>query len=208
MKNLVFKEFLPSPLCNPVTIIQIYTSSHYTILLVENVQYYYYDSLGTNNPVSEIVPKIHSALQISYEDNYEAFPLILQNPEQKAIRETCPLQRDKLSCGNHMLMITLATIYQGKKLDLYYTREDAYFVSQANLHHELTGELLQPCVGRVVDLLTNLSSKNVTKKGKKRVSQPLSSSKNDSDTVDQGASQTTLLWAMVCTASITHFARL
>ena len=130
VKNFIFKEVLPSPLCNPITILQIYEYSHFTILLVENDRYYYYDSLGKNNPVSEIVPRIHTALQFSYEDNYEAFSLILQNPEQK----------------------------KGIKPGLYYTREDAYFLSQAHLHHELTGELLDPCVGRFVDLLTNPSS--------------------------------------------------
>jgi len=142
VKNFIFKEVLPSPLCNPLTIFQNYEYSHFTILLVENDQYYCYDSLGKNNPVSEIVPRIHTALQFSYEDNYEAFPLILQNPEPKVIRETCPLQRDRWNCGIHVLMITLATICQGKKPDLYYTREDAYLFSQAHLHHELTDELL------------------------------------------------------------------
>ena len=52
VKNSIFKEVLPSPLCNPITIFQIYTSIYYTILLVENDHYYYYDSLGKNKPVS------------------------------------------------------------------------------------------------------------------------------------------------------------
>jgi len=143
VKNFIFKEFLPSsPLCNPITIFQIYEYSHFTILLVENDHNYYYDSLGKNNHVAEIFPRIHTALQFSYEDNYEAFPLILRNLEPKVIRQTCLFQRDKWSCGIHMLLITLATIYQGKKPDLYYTREDTYLFSQALLHHQLSGELL------------------------------------------------------------------
>jgi hypothetical protein len=43
-------------------------------------------------------------------------------------------------------------------------------LSQAHLHHELTGELLEPCIGRIVDLLTNPrpenSMKGKSKKGK------------------------------------------
>jgi hypothetical protein len=66
----------------------------------------------------------------------------MQNPEPNAITETCPLPRDKWSYAIHMLMIILATTHQGKKPDLYYTMEEAYFLSQAHLCHELTGELL------------------------------------------------------------------
>ncbi len=59
VKNFIFKEVLPIPLCNPITIFQIYTSSHFTTIIIEHDQYYYYDSLGKKNAVSELVPKIH-----------------------------------------------------------------------------------------------------------------------------------------------------
>jgi len=89
-----------------------------------------------------------------------------------------------------MLMITLATIYQGKKLILQYKKKDAYLFSQAHLHHDLTGELIKPCVGRVSDLMTNpspeSSSKVASKKGNKGKNlnpPPLPYPQQDNDTV-------------------------
>jgi len=68
-----------------------------------------------------------------------------------------------------------ATDYFGYDLSrkiivLHYKKEDTYFLSKAHLHHKLTGELLEPCVGRIVDLLSNprpeSSSKVASWKGK------------------------------------------
>ncbi len=98
MKNFTSKEVIPSPLCNPTTIFQIYTSSNLTTLLVEDDPYYFYDSLRKDTPIPEVVPKIHTALQFWYEDNYEAKPSILENPDPNIITKSCPLQRDKWIC--------------------------------------------------------------------------------------------------------------
>jgi hypothetical protein len=131
-------------------------------------------------------------------------PSILENPEPNIITKSCPLLIDTWSCGIHMLHITLATIYQGKKPVLHYEREDAYLLSQAHLQHELTGELLEPCIGRIVDLLTNprpeSSSKVASKKKKKstkKVPPPLPSRKQADDTFALVASQSTLIGTMV-----------
>jgi hypothetical protein len=171
VKNFIFKEVLSSPLCNRTTIFQIYKDSHFTTLLAEDGQYYFYDSIKKNAPIPEVVPKLHSALRTWYVDNKQPKPPILENTDPSIIAESCPLQVDKWSCGIHMLLVTLATIYQGKKPALCYERKDAYLLSQAHLHHELTGELLEPCIGRIVDLLTNPRPKSSSgvapKKGKK-----------------------------------------
>jgi len=113
-----------------------------------------------------------------------------------------------------MLLITLATISQGIKPVLHYKKEDAYFLSQAHLHRELTGELLEPCVGLIVDLLTNprpeSSSKVPSNKGKlwnNQVPTPLSSLQQANDIVALGSSQCTLLRTMVCTSFIINPAR-
>ena len=204
VKNFIFKEVLTSPLCKRTTIFQIYNDSHFTTLLVEDDQYYYYDSIKKDVPIPDVVPKIHSSLQSWYVKNKQPKPSILENPDPDIIKESCPLQIDKWSCGIHMLMITLATIYQGKKPVLHYTREDAILFSQAHLHHELTGELLEPCIGRIVDLLTNPRpvSKVASKKGKngKKVTKKVPPKKQADGTSAQG--QSTLLGTMVCTCFI------
>jgi hypothetical protein len=104
--------------------------------------------------------------------------------------------------------------FQGKQPVLQYKMEGAYLLSQAHFHHELTVELLEPCVGRIVDLLTNprpeSSSKVAPKKGQNGNNQgppPLPSPQQANDTVAPGASQSTLLGTMVCTSFITNLAR-
>jgi hypothetical protein len=205
VKNFIFKEVLTSPLCNRTTIFQIYKDSHFTTLLAEDGQYYFYDSIKKNAPIPEVVPKLHSALRTWYVDNKQPKPPILENTDPSIIAESCPLQVDKWSCGIHMLLVTLATIYQGKKPALCYERKDAYLLSQAHLHHELTGELLEPCIGRIVDLLTNPRPKSSSgvapkkgKKGTKKVPPP----KSYLQQAHEGNSQPTLLGTMVCTSCI------
>jgi hypothetical protein len=207
VKNFIFKEELPSPLFNRTTIFQIYEDSHFTTLLAEDGQYYFYDSMKKNAPIPDVVPKIHSALRTWYGDNKQPIPSILENPDPSIISESCPLQVDKWSCGIHMLLVTLATIYQGKKPAFSYEREDAYLLSQAHLHHELTGEVLEPCIGRIVDLLTNprpkSSSKVPPKKGKKvtkKVAPPKRYPQQANEIFQSGPSQSTLLGTMVCTS--------
>jgi hypothetical protein len=205
VKNFIFKEVLTSPLCNRTTIFQIYKDSHFTTLLAEDGQYYFYDSIKKNAPIPEVVPKLHSALRTWYVDNKQPKPPILENTDPSVITESCPLQVDKWSYGIHMLLVTLATIYQGKKPALCYERKDAYLLSQAHLHHELTGELLEPCIGRIVDLLTNPRPKSSSgvapkkgKKGTKKVPPP----KSYLQQAHEGNSQPTLLGTMVCTSCI------
>jgi hypothetical protein len=70
VKNFIFKEGTPSPLCNRTIIVQIYTSSHFTTLLAKDDQYYFYDSIKKDVPISDVVPKIHPAFQLWYKDKY------------------------------------------------------------------------------------------------------------------------------------------
>jgi hypothetical protein len=79
-------------------------------------------------------------------------PIVLKTVKAKVIKEDCPLQEDDWSCAIHAHMAALATIYQGKKPVLQYTREHAYTLSRAHLYWELTGEIL-PCVADIVDIL-------------------------------------------------------
>jgi hypothetical protein len=85
-------------------------------------------------------------------------------------------------------------------------------LSQAHLHHELTGELLEPCIGRIVDLLTNPRPENLiqekVKKGKnqkkvtKNVHPTLPTSQQADGTSAPG--QSTLLGTMVCSSVIVN----
>ncbi len=128
MKNFIFREVLPSPLCNKTTIFQVYKDSHFTILLVEDDQYYFYDYIKKNVEIPPVVPKLHASLREWYKHKTPK-PSILENLDPHIIQEDCPLQIDKWSYGIHMLLITLATLYQGKKPILHYTREDAMLLS-------------------------------------------------------------------------------
>jgi hypothetical protein len=87
-------------------------------------------------------------------------------------------------------------------------------LSQAHLHHELTGELLEPCIGRIVDLLTNARPENSmkvkSKKGKNQKKDPknvpptLPTSQQADGTFASG--QSTLLGTTVCNSVIVNTA--
>ena len=55
---------LHHPLQNPITIMQIYNSQHYTTLITHNNYYYYYDGLGL--PVPQTVTHMHRHLRQWY----------------------------------------------------------------------------------------------------------------------------------------------
>ncbi len=80
------------------------------------------------------------------------------------------------------------------------------FLSQAHLHHELTGELLEPCIGRIVDLLTNPRPENSmkvkSKKGKNVPPTLLPTSQQADGT--SAPEQSTLLGTMVCSSVIVN----
>ena len=213
VKNYIFKQVLTSPLCNKTTIFQMYEDWHFTTLLVEDNQYYFYDSYSKDAKLPSVAHKIHTHLQSWYaKHNDLPTPSLLEKPDPYIIQESCPLQLDKWSCGIQMLLVTLATLYQGKKPVLHYTRDDAMLLSQAHLHHELTGELLEPCIERIVDLLTNPRPENSmrvkSKKGKnrkkvtKKAPPTLPTSQQADGTSAPG--QSTLLGTMVCTSIIVN----
>jgi hypothetical protein len=79
------------------------------------------------------------------------YRLFYKLPKQRH-QGNSPLQGDEWSCGIHAHMVPLATIYQGRKHVLQYTKEHAYWLSRTHLHFEFTGEIL-PCVAKIVDIL-------------------------------------------------------
>jgi len=54
--NPLTGEHLQHPLQNPITIMQIYNSQHYTTLITNNNSYYYYDGIGrlVPNPITHL----------------------------------------------------------------------------------------------------------------------------------------------------------
>ena len=79
-------------------------------------------------------------------------PIVFKTPKAKVIKENSPLPEDEWRCGIHAHMVALATIFQGKKLVLQYTRDHAYSLSRTHLHWELRSEILS-CVVNIVDIL-------------------------------------------------------
>jgi hypothetical protein len=153
--NFIFLEELNEPLQHLPSIFVIYLPNHFVTLVVDGENYYFYDSLEPKSKVRVpgVVNKIHNVLRIWYKDRPNLRPPIVLKPvKAKVIKEYCPLQEDDWSCAIHAHMVALATIYQGKKPVLKYTREHAYTLSRAHLHWELTGEIL-PCVADIVDIL-------------------------------------------------------
>jgi hypothetical protein len=156
--NSIFEETLTEPLQHPTSVYLIHNEihKHFVTLVVDRKKFYFYDSLKsiTSNTysISGTVRKIYKALNSWYNDNPDiAKPMILKQA-YKVSKQKIPLQGDGWSCGMHMLLVALATIYQGKKPVINYTTEHAYVLSRAHLHYELTGEIL-PCVKDIVEIL-------------------------------------------------------
>jgi hypothetical protein len=156
VRNFIFLEELTEPLQHLPSIFVLHLPNHYVTLVVDGEKYYFYDSLLPKSKVKVpgMVNKIHDALKVWYKDNAANVcqPIVLKPVKAKVIKEDSPLQEDSWSCGIHAHMVALATIYQGKKPVLQYTKEHAYTLSRAHLYWELTGEIL-PCVADIVHIL-------------------------------------------------------
>ena len=68
-------------------------------------------------------------------------PSLLRPATQPIITKSTPIQTDSWSCGLHMLLINLATIYQGAIPTLRHTQAHAHQLSKIHLRYTLTGEL-------------------------------------------------------------------
>jgi Ulp1 family protease len=154
--NFIFLEELTEPLQHLPSIFVIHLPNHYVTLVADGEKYYFHDSLLPKPKVKVpgMVNKIHDALKVWYTDNAATVPqsIVLKLVKAKVIKEDSPLQEDSWSCGIHAHIVILATIYQGKKPVLQYTRKHAYTLSRAHLHWELTGEIL-PCIADIVNIL-------------------------------------------------------
>jgi len=84
----------------------IHHNLHYTTLIDTNTSDYYYDPLHYS-PVTHI----HRTLKEWYKDLLT--PPLLTAHHPTVIQKSTPRQTDGWSCGIHMLLINLATIYQG-----------------------------------------------------------------------------------------------
>jgi hypothetical protein len=156
--NSIFKETLTEPLQHSTSVYLIYSKkeNHYVTLVVDRKKFYFYDSLksiySNTYSVSGTVKKIYNALNKWYGDNPGITKPVILSQAYKVSKQRIPLQEDGWSCGMHMLLVALSTIYQGKKPEINYTKEHAYVLSRAHLHFELTGEIL-PCVNDIVEIL-------------------------------------------------------
>ena len=84
-------------------------------------------------------------------------PLYNPTPDSHKKKKT-PRQTDGWSCGLHMLLINLATIYQGEPPTLRHTQRQAEQLSHIQLRYPYTGEL-DPVITQMV---TELKKHNNT----------------------------------------------
>ena len=156
--NSIFEETLTEPLQHPTSVYLIHNEiqKHFVTLVVDRKKFFYYDPLKSINSssysISSTVKKIYKALNTWYGDNPGITKPVILKQAYKVSKQRIPLQGDGWSCGMHMLLVALSTIYQGKKPVINYTTEHAYVLSRAHLHYELTGEIL-PSVKDIVEIL-------------------------------------------------------
>jgi len=129
-------HILPRPPHNPITIFNIHHNSHFTNLINDNNTYSYYDLLNFRYP--HTTRRIHNTLRQWY-SNLSIAPKLLQNPTPTIITKSTPLQADGWSCGLHMLLLYLATIYQGTLPTLRHTQTHAHNLSRIHLRYTLAG---------------------------------------------------------------------
>ena len=100
-----------------------------------NTSYYYYDPL--NYPTPPPVLLIHRTLKEWYKDL--PIPPLLTTQHPIVIPKSTPRQPNRWNCGLHMLLINLATIYQGGPPTLRHTQRHAEQLSRIQLRYTLTG---------------------------------------------------------------------
>ncbi len=88
--NPLTEEHPQHPLQNPITIMQIYNSQHYTTLITDNNDYYYYDGLGL--PVPHIVTHLHNHMRQWYGSS--SMPPALRTYSHKVHIPYTPQQTD------------------------------------------------------------------------------------------------------------------
>ena len=109
IRNACNVDHLLHPQHNDTTIFNIHHNIHYTTLIATNTSYYYYDPLNYSAPLP--LKHIHRTLKELYKDLPTPPPLTTRH--STVIHKGTPRQTDNWSCGMHMLLINLATIYQG-----------------------------------------------------------------------------------------------
>jgi len=83
---------------------------------------------------------IHNTLRQWYSGLEIASPLLRHNTPINNMQNT-PQQTDGWTCGLHILLINLTTIFQGRIPTLIYTQHHAESLSRSHLNYVLTGEL-------------------------------------------------------------------
>ncbi len=110
-KPLRFIIDLSNPLFNPITIFNTHNNSNFTTLITNNHTNYYYDSLNLRPPPA--INMIHNTLRQWY-SGLEVAPPLLRQDTPITHNQSTPQQTYGWTCGLHMLLINLTTIYQGR----------------------------------------------------------------------------------------------
>ena len=99
--NTLDDNILPHPLCNQITIFQIFHNHHFTTLVTDNHTYYYIDSLHLPPPPS--VYALHQRLRRWYAHQEHIPEVLTHDTPHIQILET-PTQTDGWTCSMHMLL--------------------------------------------------------------------------------------------------------
>jgi hypothetical protein len=133
---------------------QIYNSHHYTTLITNDSNYYYYDMHGILVP--RTFTHLHNHLRHWYGSSIK--PPALQNKSSTVQIPYTPRQMDGWSCAMHMLLTSLAAIYQGRIPILQYGQRHVDQMSRAHLRYVLTGEI-PPWIDKLITYLSD--SRNI-----------------------------------------------
>ena len=105
--NPLTNEQLQHPLQNNLTILQIFSSQHYTTLITDNKKYYHYD--GPRMGVPEQVIRLHNHLRQWYGTSEK--PLVLRRQTPEVLLPHTPRQTGGWTCAMHMILTSLSAIY-------------------------------------------------------------------------------------------------
>ncbi len=138
IRNACQDHTLSHLLHNPATIFNIHHNVHNTTLIIDNTSYYYYDSLNYNPP--QATSRIHNTLRQWYSALPITTPLLHPNILHIILKSTSR-QTDGWSCGMHMLLVNLTTIYQGSISNIKHTQQHVHDLSRIHLRYVVMGEL-------------------------------------------------------------------
>ncbi len=139
--NPVTHSLIDHPLQNPVTIFQLYDTIHCTTLKADNNLYHHYD--GLHLPSSEQSHHICNKLREWYSSSVPSYtpPPALHPTIPEILHLETPSQKNEWSDAMHMLLVSLAAVYQSTIPSTPFNQRHAHQLSRLHLRYIITREL-------------------------------------------------------------------